>query len=58
VPQLPSPLLYQGTLYIVNDGGIATTLDPATGAVRAQGRLKGVIDNFWASPVAATGRSS
>jgi outer membrane protein assembly factor BamB len=56
VPQLPSPLLYQGTLYIVNDGGIATTLDPATGAVRAQGRLKGVIDNFWASPVGSDGK--
>jgi outer membrane protein assembly factor BamB len=56
IPQLPSPLLYQGTLYIVNDGGIATTLDPATGAVRAQGRLKGVLDNFWASPVASDGK--
>jgi outer membrane protein assembly factor BamB len=56
IPQLPSPLLYKGTLYIVNDGGIATTLDPATGAVRAQGRLKGALDNFWASPVAGDGK--
>src|SRR5260370_18643469 len=27
VPQLPSPLLYQGVLYMINDGGILTTLD-------------------------------
>jgi len=53
IPQLPSPLLYKGTLYVVNDAGIATTLDPASGAVRAQGRLKGAFDNFWASPVAS-----
>jgi outer membrane protein assembly factor BamB len=56
VPQLPSPLLYQGALYVVNDGGIATTIEPATGAVRAQGRLKGALDNFWASPVASDGK--
>ena len=56
VPQLPSSLLYQSTLYIVNDGGIATTFDPATGAVRAQGRLGDVIDKFTASPIASDGK--
>jgi outer membrane protein assembly factor BamB len=56
IPQLPSPLLYRDLLYIVNDGGIATVLDPATGSVKAQGRLKGAIDNFWASPVASDGK--
>ena len=56
IPQLPSPLIYRGTLYIVNDAGIVTTLDPATGAVRAQGRLKGALDNFWASPIASDGK--
>jgi outer membrane protein assembly factor BamB len=56
IPQLPSPLLYRGSLYIVNDGGIAAAFDPATGAVRAQGRLKGALDNFWASPVASDGK--
>ena len=56
VPQLPSPLLYRGTLYIVNDNGIATALDPATGTVRAQARFKGALDNFWASPVAGDGK--
>ena len=56
VPQLPSPLLYEGVLYMVNDGGIVTSLDPETGDVRAQGRLKGAVDNYYASPVAADGK--
>ena len=56
VPQLPSPLLYQGVLYMVNDGGVVTSLDPATGEMRSQGRLKGAVDNYYASPVAADGK--
>jgi outer membrane protein assembly factor BamB len=56
VPQLPSPLLYQGVLYMVNDGGVVTSLDPKTGEMRAQGRLKGAVDNYYASPVAADGK--
>jgi outer membrane protein assembly factor BamB len=56
IPQLPSPLLYRGTLYIVNDAGIVTTLDPATGSVRAQSRIKGALDNFWASPIGSDGK--
>jgi outer membrane protein assembly factor BamB len=56
IPQLPSPLIYRGALYIVNDAGIATMLDPATGEVRAQGRFKGALDNFWASPIASDGK--
>jgi outer membrane protein assembly factor BamB len=56
VPQLPSPLLYGGVLYMVNDGGVVTSLDPNTGAVLSQGRLKGAVDNYYASPVAADGK--
>lgn len=56
VPQLPSPLLYQGVLYMVNDGGVVTSLDPKTGEQQAQGRLKGAVDNYFASPVAADGK--
>ena len=56
VPQLPSPLLYKDVLYMVNDGGIVTTLEPETGAIIAQGRLKGAVDNYYASPVAADGK--
>jgi len=56
VPQLPSPLLYHDVLYMVNDGGIVTTLNPETGAELGQGRLKGAIDHYYASPVAADGK--
>jgi outer membrane protein assembly factor BamB len=53
VPQLPSPIVYKGVLYMVNDGGIVTTFEPATGAVIAQGRISGAVDRVYASPVAA-----
>jgi len=56
VPQLPSTLLYRNVLYMINDGGILTTLDPATGQVFKQGRLRGGVDNYYASPVAADGK--
>ncbi len=56
VPQLPSPLLYEGVLYMVNDGGIVTTLNPETGAVVKQGRIPGAIDRYYASPVAGDGK--
>ena len=55
VPQLPSPLLYQGVLYMVNDNGIVTTLNPETGALIKQGRLTGAPGAVFASPVAADG---
>ncbi|HZS10022.1 MAG TPA: PQQ-binding-like beta-propeller repeat protein [Blastocatellia bacterium] len=56
VPQVPSTVLYQGVLYMVNDSGILISFDPATGNVIKQGRLKGAIDKYFASPVAADGK--
>ncbi|HSB11850.1 MAG TPA: PQQ-binding-like beta-propeller repeat protein [Blastocatellia bacterium] len=53
VPQVPSTLLYKGVLYMVNDGGILISFDPATGNVIKQGRLQGAIDKYFSSPVAA-----
>jgi len=55
VPQLPSPLLYNNVLYMVNDGGIVTSFNPATGEVIKQGRLTGALGNYFASPLAADG---
>jgi outer membrane protein assembly factor BamB len=55
VPQLPSPLLYGGLLYMVNDNGIVTLLNPDTGALIKQGRLTGAPGPHFASPVAADG---
>lgn len=56
VPQVPSTLLYEGVLFMVNDSGILTSFDPATGTVLKQGRLKGAIDKYFASPVGADGK--
>ena len=55
VPQLPSPLLYGGVLYMVNDNGIVTILNPDTGALLKQGRLTGAPGPVFASPIAADG---
>ena len=56
VPQLPSPIIYGGMLYMVNDRGIMTTLNPETGEMLKQGRITGAIDRYYASPVAGDGK--
>ncbi len=57
VPQLPSPLVYRGVVYLLNDqGGILVRLRPGTGEVIERGRVKGAIDNYYASPVAGDGK--
>ena len=57
IPQLPSPLIYENVLYMVNDGGgIVTMLNPDTGELLTQGRLPGQSDTFYASPVAGDGK--
>jgi outer membrane protein assembly factor BamB len=56
VPQVPSTVLYQGVLYMVNDSGILISFNPQTGDVIKQGRLKGAIDKYFASPIAADGK--
>ena len=55
VPQLPSPLVFNNVLYMVNDGGIVTTLNPETGELIKQGRLTGALGAYYSSPVAAGG---
>jgi outer membrane protein assembly factor BamB len=56
LPNCPSPLIYQGALYLIRDGGILTALDPKTGKILKQGRLRGAMDPYFASPVAALGK--
>ena len=56
IPEVASPVLYRGVLYLVRNGGIVTTLDPASGSVLKQGRLREAIDGFYASPVAGDGK--
>lgn len=56
LPNCPSPLLYQGILYLVKDGGILTTVNARTGEILKQGRLNGALDTYYASPVAGAGK--
>lgn len=56
VPQVPSTLLYGGALFMVNDSGILLSFNPTTGELIKQGRLKGAIDKYFASPVGADGK--
>jgi outer membrane protein assembly factor BamB len=56
IPQLPSPLVYRGVVYIVNEAGVLTTLDAATGQLHKQARLRGTSDRYYASPIAAGGK--
>src|ERR1700722_20328967 len=55
IPEVPSPLLYQGRLFLVRNGGVATCLDAATGKVIYRARV-GAPGAYYASPIAADGR--
>ncbi len=56
VSVVPSPLLYDGVLYLVKNGGILTAFDAKTGEVAKAGRLSGALGAYSASPVAADGK--
>ncbi|MDT7542221.1 MAG: hypothetical protein QOE33_2125 [Acidobacteriota bacterium] len=49
---VPSGILYQGLLYLMNDKGILTCLDAKTGALKYEGGRVPVPSTFMASPVA------
>jgi outer membrane protein assembly factor BamB len=53
LPDVSSVLLYKNVIYLVKRSGIVTALNPETGETLKQGRLKGALDNYFASPVAA-----
>ena len=56
VPEISSSLLYQGILYLINDGGVAMAFQPTDGRLLKRKRLRGVLGNYFASPVAADGK--
>ena len=56
LPNTPSPLFYKDTLYLMKEGGVLTSIDPATGAVLKQGRLREAPGDYYSSPVAAGGK--
>ena len=53
IPQVPSMVVYRDVLYMISDAGILTTLDPVTGQVFKQSRLRGASGSYLASIVAA-----
>jgi len=55
LPDIPSPLVMDGVIYLIKEGGIFTSIDATTGEVVKQGRI-GEPDRYYASPVAAAGR--
>jgi len=54
LPEVPSPLYYQGRLYVVANGGIASCYQAQTGKMLYRQRL-GTGGFFYASPVAGNG---
>ncbi|MBC7926775.1 MAG: PQQ-binding-like beta-propeller repeat protein [Bryobacteraceae bacterium] len=56
VPYVTAPLLFRDVLWLVRNGGIVSTLDPATGKVLKESRLKDAIGEYYAQPVAAEDR--
>jgi outer membrane protein assembly factor BamB len=55
IPEIPSPLLYQGKLFLIRDGGLLQCLDADSGSLLYNERI-GVSGAYCASPVAADGR--
>jgi outer membrane protein assembly factor BamB len=56
LPDVPTPLIYNGVMFLVRSGGIATTLDARTGKVLKQARLTGAIEDYYSSPVGVDGK--
>jgi len=56
VPNVPSPLLYKGVMYLMKEGGIFTSVNPKNGEIYKQARLTGALGQYWSSPVATDGK--
>jgi outer membrane protein assembly factor BamB len=56
LPNVPSPLFYRDVLYLLKEGGILTALDPKTGAVFKQDRLREAPGDYFSSPVGVDGK--
>jgi outer membrane protein assembly factor BamB len=54
-PYVATPVLDNGALWMVKDGGIVTKLDAASGRLLQEERVPG-IGNYFASPVAGDGK--
>ena len=55
VPEVPSPLYYNGRVYMVKNGGVVSCTDAESGALIYRERLA-AAGPYYSSPVAARGR--
>lgn len=56
LPYVPSPLYYEGRVYLVKNGGLASCFEAASGRVLYLEERLGAIGDYYASPVAAGGK--
>jgi outer membrane protein assembly factor BamB len=57
LPYVPSPLFFDGRVYLIKDGGMMSSFDAKTGKpYYTQERVKEALGAYYASPVAADGR--
>jgi outer membrane protein assembly factor BamB len=57
LPYVPSPVYYDGRVYMVKDGGLISSFDARTGEpAYVQERIPDAAGSYYASPVAADGR--
>jgi len=56
LPSITTPLVVDGVLYLIKEGGMLTTLDAASGKELGFQRLEGAIGEYQASPIAADGK--
>jgi outer membrane protein assembly factor BamB len=56
LPYVPSPLFYDGRIYIIRDGGMMSSFDASTGRAFYQQERLEATEKYYASPVAAAGR--
>jgi outer membrane protein assembly factor BamB len=55
LPYMPSPVLHEGKLFIVKDGGLMSCLDSQTGKLLSQERIYGT-GRYYSSPVVVNGK--
>lgn len=56
LPYVTAPVLYDGVLYVIRNGGILATFNPETGQLLGESRLKDGIGDYYAQPVAGDGK--
>ena len=56
LPYVASPLHYDGRIYTIKSGGMASCFDAATGEEKWLEQRVGIFGDFYASPIAAAGK--